>query len=84
MFSKLPRGPFAGLVVLLVWSFLLCAAEPIAAQSELSEGAAARAYSVRVLTRLAEPVLTALSENKLKKRMPTHEWETSRRGFAPL
>jgi hypothetical protein len=87
MFSKLPRERLACelvALVLVLWSCAVPAADPIAQQNELSEGTAARAYSVLVLTRLAEPVLTALSENKLKERMPTHEWETSRRAFAPL
>ena len=47
-------------------------------------GEAARAYSVAVIARLAEPVLTALSEDKLKERIPTHSWEASRQAYAPL
>ena len=34
------------------------------------DGAADRAYSVQVLTRIADPVLIALNENKLKQAMP--------------
>ena len=41
-------------------------------------GAADRTYSVQVLTRIAEPVLKALSRGKLKKHMPLHYWEKHR------
>lgn len=43
-----------------------------------------RAYLVSVLTRIADPVLTALSEGQLSARMPTHDWEKSRAPFARL
>jgi len=49
-----------------------------------ANGAADRAYAVQVLTRLAEPVLAALSENQLSARMPSHDWEASRKSFAQL
>jgi len=41
-----------------------------------SDGANARAEMVRVLTRIAEPVLAALSEGQLKARMPVEVGET--------
>jgi hypothetical protein len=41
-------------------------------------GAADREYSVHVLTRIAGPVLDALSNNELKKRLPIHDWEKHR------
>ncbi|WP_414476097.1 DUF2264 domain-containing protein [Microvirga sp. M2] len=34
-----------------------------------------RTYAVDVLTKIAEPVLDALSKGELKKRMPVHPWE---------
>jgi hypothetical protein len=37
-----------------------------------------RAYSVAVLTKIAEPVLDALSKGELKKRLPIHDWEKHR------
>ena len=37
-----------------------------------------RAYSVDVLTKIAEPVLDALSKGELKKRLPIHDWEQHR------
>ena len=65
--------------------FLLAAARgDELGQTNLSGGAAARAYSVQVLTRLAEPVLTALSANKLKEKMPNGDWEAARKAYAPL
>lgn len=44
-------------------------------------GAADRAYNVQVLTRIAEPVLDALSKGQLKARFPVHEWEVERAAF---
>src|ERR1700683_3907212 len=41
-----------------------------------ADGAKARTEMVRVLTRIAEPVLTALSEGQLKARMPVEVGET--------
>jgi rhamnogalacturonyl hydrolase YesR len=41
-------------------------------------GAADRAYTIAVLTRIAEPVLESLSKGELKKRMPVHEWDRQR------
>jgi rhamnogalacturonyl hydrolase YesR len=41
-------------------------------------GAAERAYLVRVMTRIAQPVLEAMSKGELKKRMPIHDWEKDR------
>jgi hypothetical protein len=53
---------------------------PCAAQALTND----RAYSVHVLTRIAEPVLTALAEGKLKERLPGREWARDRAEFAPL
>jgi hypothetical protein len=60
------------------------AAQEIDSSIAWSNGITARAYSVEVMRRLAEPVLTALSENKLKDRLPIPEQEASRRSYAPL
>ncbi|HZS66906.1 MAG TPA: DUF2264 domain-containing protein [Burkholderiales bacterium] len=49
-----------------------------AGASALPSGAADRAYLVRVLTRIAAPVLEAMSKGELKKRMPIREWEKDR------
>jgi rhamnogalacturonyl hydrolase YesR len=47
-------------------------------QNKAENGFADREYSVQVLTRIAEPVLDALSKNELKKRLPIHDWEKHR------
>jgi hypothetical protein len=47
-------------------------------------GAEDRAYSVQVLTRISEPVLTSLAKGTLKKDLPTHDWEKDRVNYAPL
>ncbi|HEX9047338.1 MAG TPA: DUF2264 domain-containing protein [Verrucomicrobiae bacterium] len=47
-------------------------------------GADDRAFQVQVLTRIAEPVLTALAGGQLKASMPHYDWERSRTNFAPL
>src|SRR5688500_12313574 len=45
------------------------------------DGSADRAFTVEVMTTIAEPVLDALSRNELKVRMPTRDWETERLAF---
>ncbi len=55
-----------------------------AAGAEISTGAEDRAYSVRTLTRVAEPVLTALAEGKLRERFPHHDWERARTNYSQL
>jgi rhamnogalacturonyl hydrolase YesR len=47
-------------------------------QKSVSTGPEDRAYAVQVMTRIAEPVLDALSRGELKKRLPVHEWEKHR------
>lgn len=48
------------------------------ATTRQQSGAADRAYCVGVLTRIAEPVLDALSKGELKTRMPIRDWERHR------
>lgn len=52
--------------------------------AEIADATGDRAYSVQVLTRVAEPVLTALAEGKLRERLPQHDWERDRASFAGL
>jgi hypothetical protein len=47
-------------------------------------GAGDRAFSVQTMTRIAEPVLTALADGKLKQDIPKRDWERNRENFAPL
>lgn len=56
------------LTVICIFALLTASAQTI--NRFISDGTADRAYSVQVLTRIADPVLTALSENKLKQAMP--------------
>lgn len=51
---------------------LLCVAPQLlhAQKNALPDGLAQRAYEVNTLTRIADPVLQALSKNQLKKTMP--------------
>jgi hypothetical protein len=52
--------------------------------AETATGAEDRAYSVKVLTRVAEPVLTALAEGKLREKLPQFAWEHDRTNYAEL
>ena len=47
-------------------------------------GADDRAFQVQTLARVAEPVLTALANGKLRTALPQHDWERSRTNYAPL
>lgn len=44
----------------------------------------ARAATVAVLTRTAEPVLAALADGQLRRRLPVHDWERDRAAFTHL
>jgi len=63
---------------------LLLAGLWLVAKCPAQTGADDRAFAVQTLTRIAEPVLTALAEEKLKASLPSHDWEKSRTNFAPL
>lgn len=45
-------------------------------------GVADRAFNVQVLTKIAEPVLDALSKNQLKQLLPVRDWEKERAHFS--
>jgi hypothetical protein len=47
-------------------------------------GSEDRAYTVQVLTRIAGPVLIAMSKNQLHAQLPLHGWEKQRAQFALL
>lgn len=61
-------------IALLIAFTLLGFTTPVHA----STGAEDRAFTVQTLTRIAGPVLEAMSENKLHALMPQHAWEQSR------
>jgi hypothetical protein len=65
--------------VRLLLAFVLLAV-PGRAQTDADD----RALAVRTLTRVAEPVLTALADGKLKTALPAHDWERNRTNYAPL
>ena len=57
---------------------------PANAQPPLPAGQAERAYYVQALTRIADPVLTALSKNELRKQMPVEASAKGRESFTYL
>jgi rhamnogalacturonyl hydrolase YesR len=76
------------LLAVCVTALVLCA-HPLADQRPLpatpvATGASDRAFTVQVLTRMAEPVLTALAEGRLKQRLPVHDWERDRAAYTHL
>jgi hypothetical protein len=64
--------------------FATCAVIFFAVACTAQTGADDRAFQVQTLTRIAEPMLSALADGKLKSSLPTHEWERNRTNFAPL
>ncbi len=63
---------------------LLLAACFLAVACPAQTGADDRAFAVQTLTRVADPVLSALAAGKLKAMLPAHDWEKGRTNFAPL
>lgn len=47
----------------------------VAAQTSASQGQTEREYYVQTISRIADPVLTAISKNELKKNMPVEAKE---------
>ncbi len=62
---------------LFVW-FTLVSLYPLAASETPSDGPTDRAYLVSVTTKIAGPVLEALSQNKLKEKLPVKDWDKHR------
>src|SRR3954463_427423 len=54
------------------------------AQKIPSNGALHREYFVHAITRIADPLLTALSKNELKKKMPIEAKTNDRQNFTYL
>jgi len=68
--------------ILAFWLFL-----PLCVQSQInaaSNGTTHRNYLVQTLTRIADPVLTALSKNELKKKMPIEAKTNDRANYTYL
>ncbi len=68
----------------LLGFMLLAVVVQTCAGAGISTGAMDRAFTVQTLTRVAEPVLAALAEGKLRERLPHHDWERDRTNYAPL
>jgi hypothetical protein len=62
----------------IILPFILLMSIVLAAETRAATGAEDRSYLVSVMTRIAGPVLTALSENKLKDQFPTRDWDKAR------
>jgi hypothetical protein len=83
-------NPFrAGILRYFIFVVMCALANSASAQTKTSDsatnsGAEDRAYSVQVLTRIAEPVLTSLASGTLKRDLPHHDWEKDRVNYAPL
>jgi hypothetical protein len=77
-------GGFSPKPVCQLKLFWLFAIVFLAAACPAQTGADDRALQVQTLTRIAEPVLSALADGKLKSSLPTHDWERTRTNFAPL
>ncbi len=71
-------------IVLLAAVASLAAAVFNSTCAAADSGAEDRAYTVQVLTRISEPVLTSLANGTLKKDLPVHDWEKDRTNYAPL
>lgn len=67
--------------LLAVAILLLVPGHGAAQATPTQDGEADRASQVEVLTRIAEPLLDALSKNEYKQRFPQREWEGERLAF---
>jgi len=83
-----PQYCYGGQVIrhssFVIKACLLLAASFVAVACPAQTGADDRAFAVQTLTRVAEPVFSALAGEKLKATLPTHDWERNRTNFAPL
>src|SRR3569833_1608622 len=88
--QKRMTNPFrAGILRCFIFVVTCALANCASAQTKTSDsstnsGAEARAYSVQVLTRIAEPVLTSLANNTKKKKHTQQERKKDRVNYAPL
>lgn len=78
------KAAVIGLLLLLAISVApstLGQGTPVGAPGSGADGVEDRAYLVEVLTSTAEPVLEALAEERLHRRLPVREWESDRVAF---
>lgn len=69
------KKSFATILLLGIASYLP------AQQKTMDDGAKERQYCIEVLTRIADPVLTALSKNELRKKMPVEGKTADKREY---
>ena len=67
-----------------VWMLASCATTPAVVEEKVSTGAEDRAFWVETMVKIADPVLTNLSEGTLKKNMPYESLSKDRSIFAHL
>jgi len=68
----------------IVKVLLICFLLPLIVKAQQSKGIEDRAFWIETLTRIADPVLTNLSQNTLKKNMPYESLATDRQKFSYL
>ncbi len=68
----------------IIGLFLLCFLLAQTSEAQQSNGVKDRAFWVATLTRIADPVLTNLSQNTLKKNMPYESLAPDRKKFSHL
>ena len=67
-----------------VWMLASCATTPAVVEEKVTTGAEDRAFWVETMVKIADPVLTNLSEGTLKKNMPYESLSKDRSIFAHL
>lgn len=70
-------------ILFLIASFLVMSARPLEKKNS-DDGEKERQYLVESLVKIANPVLTALSENKLKEHMPVEALREGREKYTYL
>lgn len=70
-------------LILTVLVIGICYAVPLQAQNK-TDGKKERKYLVQSLVKIADPVLTALSNNELVEKMPVEQWGEGREQFTYL
>ena len=76
MFSRNPSA--------IICLFLATLLFVVNCPAQAAPGADDRAFAMQTLTRIAEPVFSALAQGRLKSTLPVHDGELSRASYAPL
>lgn len=72
------------ILYLSLWALVLWMIAPDGARAQSHDGSRDRAFMIKSMIRIANPVLTALSENKLHQLMPVEEVASGRKEFTHL